>query len=355
MSSQVDSAISDFCNSYPNAPECGCFQFPVRVADQCSAQAEAGRDCVQHGNDCSGKQFLRYGDGIETRGLDGQYTESQFVVISFDQCVPYWCWNAQCWENSLLTGEILQGQLSCVNGICITVRGTDTITTNDLSIANASAFEPGGVMTKCDEAAKTAQPSFAPTLIQAPVDLIQAIPFKLVNSGQSTLNLKLESVTQNVIGVQTESIQRLLVSVNSFFTSVLPVNTYTLMQAYEGAVSRAGGTNLSIPVRPCPESDPNCTLPDGTLTSPRFWYSYITNGVQETFTFAPQLTLQPPSYQPQPRKPTVKVNTIPVWLWGSVGVAAVLFLLCVGLVVAARASAKQVGKLVLSPVQRAYL
>jgi hypothetical protein len=294
---QLDRCISIYCrNAGLNTNACSCMNFPFAQSSVCNAQASRGCN-VQPSpgeiNKCFGKEFSRVGGGYVNREKSGEISIAPYLLIQFDECIPYYCWNDLCYQpDSLLVSAIRseQNSDSCINSICINVQGVDQITISDLQPPPpADAFQPRTlVMARCGAGHTTATPVLLPTLFALSVDSLDAVPFSIANTGDDILNLTFVTTTNDIFKCTPPS--NITVGVHNFVNFNVGLDPTNLLGQWNGATD----PNVNDGTVTVQAWDENRVVPKGILRSPTFFYTFPSGTELQTFSFQLLLELGPP-------------------------------------------------------------
>lgn len=209
----LDNGLQQWCNSPQGLQsyECTCINFPTLQKAQCNAQdAQCWNGPPGTNNtECNGRTFTRV-----SGGCSGQQTsccldpatnnnipcEGTFLLITLAQCVPYYCWVAECTQASsqLLTSNVIASTQNgkCNVGTCINVQGTDVITITNAAFTpnkDSANYTPGYLLVGACGVQQFAYPNLLPTIYNLPVDQVSPLPVAISNSGDTFLQLYLES------------------------------------------------------------------------------------------------------------------------------------------------------------------
>ena len=289
----LDLAIVNYCNGLGgngfNSVECACLNMPTLAKESCEAQT----DCVGPPEDCYGKHFLRANQGMKTcnSGSCTNY-EGSYVDISFPECIPQVCWNQQCWNQySLLKTAQRDLQQNCVQGICVSIVGTNNITT---PVANPTAFEPASLLANCGDGPVGGYPIYVPTTWTTPVDNAFVLPASIANGGnQGILTLYFQSTTNfGGIDIGATVPDQIVIASNGKTVFNIEFDPVRLFSSWQKASNQ--DQTQDVTVKAIPECARTCTVPSNTIVSPTFFYKYFNNGNLEIFSFTLSLILQPP-------------------------------------------------------------
>jgi len=330
----LDAAITKYCSGafggnglYSN--ECSCLNMPLFAKDSCAAQT-----CGGDPQDCLGKNFARYNNGLSSCNNNTCTTYSgTYVNISFPECIPQTCWNQQCWNpDTLLKTAQRDLQKNCISGICVSIIGTDTITT---PAADPTAFQPSSFITRCGSGPVDGYPIYIPTVWNIAVDNTANIPSSIANGGnQGTLLLRYIK-TANYKGIDIGAQVPEEITIASGGRSVFNVsfNQALLYLAWKQATNADQTANVTVKDYPqcwvSGDTPVPCALPSNTIVSPIFYYEYYSHGVRQIFSFTVQLVLNPPvgTQQRNPANPIVMNKEIPRGVNIFAGVALFFFFL----------------------------
>jgi hypothetical protein len=206
----LDLGLQQWCNSQQGLQsyECTCISFPTLQKAQCTAQSTF----CQYGEtntDCLGRVFTRVSDGCS-----GEQTSccldpdtninipcaGTYLEITLGKCVPYFCWVAECTfgATQLLTSNIVASTQNgtCNVGTCINVQGTDLITITDAAFTpnkDSANYTPGYAIIGSCGVDQFPFPNLLPTIYTLPVDQVSPLPVAITNSGDSFLQLYLDT------------------------------------------------------------------------------------------------------------------------------------------------------------------
>lgn len=305
MIEYLDLAIVNYCNGLDsngfNSNECSCLNMPVVAKESCEAQL-----CGGDPEDCLGNHFLRPNQGMQTcnSGKCTNYTGS-YVDISFPECIPQVCWNQQCWnQNTLLKTAQRDLQQNCVQGICVSIIGTENITT---PVANPSAFEPASLLSNCGDGPVGGYPIYVPTTWTTPVDNAFVLPASIANGGnQGGLTLYYQSTTNfGGIDIGASVPDEIFIASNGKTVFNIEFDPVRLLSSWKQASNQDLTQNVTV--KDIPECARTCTVPSNTIVSPVFFYTFYDGGKLEIFSFSLSLVLTPPAgIQPKlPMNPLV--------------------------------------------------
>lgn len=325
LQTQLDNAIISYCKGVGiNSDECSCLNFPSTLSNQCSAQGSVARGCdATNILDCPGKQFTRVAGGFPVTEKNGTIVNTyQYIIVSFNECIPYYCWNDLCWQNnSLLPSWIRGNQQTCSSGICLNVQGVDQITITDLTPPpSAESFQPRQVlMGSCGRGHQPATPTFIPTQWNSPINNTFYLPLAITNNGDDILNLVYQQTTNNSF----------LATVPPYIT-IGPHGSYNFNVYFNNTLLTDLFTNLS------PNNEFNVTVtkfdgktPAYTIQSPEFFYNFNSGGTTQTFSFTLEMILRPPVNNEVQAEPTVIVKRVPLGFQIAAVASAVLVLISI--------------------------
>jgi hypothetical protein len=314
---QLDAAMLTYCKGPGiNSNECSCLNFPSTLSDQCQAQGVVERGCdASNIEDCPGKIFTRVSGGYPVPQKDGTtISTSQYIIVSFDECIPYYCWNDLCWQNNSLLPSWIRGrQQTCSTGVCINVQGVDQITITDLvPPPSAQSFQPRQIlMGGCGKGHTTAFPTLIPTQWNSPIDNTFYLPLAITNNGDDILNLILEDITDNSFKASVPTF--ITIGPHGSFNFNVSFDNTLLTNLWTQAVLDDPTKNVTVRKVVGP-------IPAYTIQSPTFWYSFNAGGTTQVFTFSLDMVLRPPVGDQADVEPTVVNKQIPL----SVNIVAIV-------------------------------
>jgi hypothetical protein len=314
---QLDAAMLAYCKGPGvNSTECSCLNFPSTLSDQCKAQGVASRGCdASNIQDCPGKIFTRVSGGYPVPQKDGTTVSTlPYIIVSFDECIPYYCWNDLCWQNNSLLPSWIRGrQQTCSTGVCINVQGVDEITITDLvPPPSAQSFQPRQIlMGGCGKGHTTAFPTLIPTQWNTPIDNTYFLPLAITNNGDDILNLVLEDITDNSFKCTVPSF--ITIGPHGSFNFNVNFDNTLLTNLWTNAVGNDFTQNVTV-------TKFVGNTPPRTIQSPTFWYSFNSGGTTQVFTFNLEMILRPPVNDQADVQPTVVNKQIPL----SVNIVAIV-------------------------------
>ena len=329
LQNELDDTIEAYCNlAGRNSNACSCMNFPTLLAQQCNAQGSRG--CNEPDpKACYGKYFTRAGGSTPVQTPGGEWTFPPYIEIQFEECIPYWCWNDLCWQpDALLVSKIRTDQNSCIDGICISIQGVDTISIPQgfTPPPSADTFRPRQfVMTQCGQGYQTATPVLIPTLLRIGADSVDALPFAISNVGDDILNMTLSTVTNDLFQCLPPSV--LTISPKNSNNFNVRVDPTLMLQRWKDATDPdVDNGNVSIlGVDDLPQ------IPVGVLQSPTFFYTYNAGLQRQTFSYNINLVLLPAISDQTYNQPTVVNKRIPLGV--NIGVIAAAFICFIAIVV----------------------
>ena len=345
----LNTAKNNWCNGGgAGSRECDCLAFPTRQAAQCSAQAQVQRGCNVNDPNCSGRLFIRNNDGCNgcCRNANNEIIpcEGQYIQIETTQCIPYYCWVAECFSpEQLLTSNIIDATLpggDCYQGLCVTAVGTSQIqiqsAPGDPGIpasmfppnAASGSFTPGyNILANCG-APNNPLPLITPTLYVRTIDQMN-IPIGVVVSNSGIIGLTLRLVTPQLappnygwasaptqIVVPPKGIAQFVVTFS--YAALLPSYNNAALGTTDGVVETS-----SAVVAPAP----------GVIPAATWTYEYSWEGTTQQFilsfgdakAFQLGLRLFPPSTAPA--QPLPRPSLLPLGGWIALAACFAFFLL----------------------------
>jgi len=267
-----------------NLTECSCLNATKQVdlATQCNLNQTSCGDTNPPLVNCKGQRFARklQGDVFQGKTLSGE-----FVNISFDQCLPYYCWVDACWNTDpdvFKTFDARSSQtLGCGNA-CISVVGENTISFGRGSFDHVAPVKT--IFPVCNSSNNVPTINYIPITFKSSVDRLLTIQANLnsVNniSGQTAfLNLtgstsddsgnywlEYPSTVSSPFSVPNAGVRALTFTVNN-----------TLLQ--NSFLKKATFLLDSFPSVLVCDPDPysSCRqgrLPQNVITSPTFTFTY---------------------------------------------------------------------------------
>ena len=200
----MDKIKLDWCSqpfNYNNS-ECLClsvFQRNQQFNNQCRLNITSCSGFPQDPTECYGKFFSKQNDGDSYNG-ETYGPSTKFVNISFDRCQPYYCWTDICWDPDVYkTYGAFRSQTEGCGNVCISVKGENTLTINDISNAGFNNIRPATTtMPICNQNSDAINLFYIPQFYRAPVNLFTVIPVNIGNqSNGRNAFMKLESSQSN--------------------------------------------------------------------------------------------------------------------------------------------------------------
>ena len=276
LMAKVDQAETQFCSVYQSANECRCLQFPLQNQNQCQQQKAlhgCTPDTVGKPQRCEGKEFVRESEA---------YVDAAFMNVSFENCMPYWCWADVCWAENGATQQLLpswvrDGQLQCTENICINILEQDTISGVLVPAASANFWGPSTARFNLCRNNAPASPVYFPNQYQVPINVIENYPFifYLSNPGNEYATLVLDTIT----GVTPENN---FLSTDGLTTlTAIPNNITRFQFTIDGPLLTAlynirSNFTETIAVRKVPQTTKD-------IQSPIFNYTYTVGGTETQF------------------------------------------------------------------------
>jgi hypothetical protein len=274
-------------------PECLCMSAIARnqqFAQQCKLNITSCSGFPQDPSECYGQYFSKQNTGDSYNG-ESYGPGIKFMNISFDRCQPYYCWTDICWNPDVFKpyGAFRSQTEGCGN-VCISVKGENTMTINDISNAAFSNIRPATTtMPICNQNSDAINLFYLPEFFRAPVNLFTFIPFNVGNQSNGITGfMKLESSLSNNslnsfwLTPPANTAEFIEVPGNGQVTLNFNVNTALLAQIYNTKTQVPNPARNNIPeVYVCykdqnPEDNSCGTLtPDEYILSPTYKYSYV--------------------------------------------------------------------------------
>jgi len=189
-----------------NNPECGCLSALARNTQfntQCKLNISSCSAFPQDTSECYGRYFSKQNTGDSYDG-ETYGPGIQFMNISFDRCQPYYCWTDICWDPDVYkTYAGIRSQTVGCGNVCISVKGENTMTINDVTNASFNNIRPATTtMPICNRNNDTINLFYLPEFFRAPVNLFSTIPVNVGNQSNGlSAFMKLESsVSNNTLG-----------------------------------------------------------------------------------------------------------------------------------------------------------
>ena len=336
-----------------NNSECLClsvFQRNLQFNNQCRLNITSCSGFPADPSECYGRFFSKQNDGSS---YDGQsFTpDKQFINISFDRCQPYYCWTDICWDPDVYKtyGAFRSQTVGCGN-VCITVKGENTLTINDISNAGFNNIRPATTtMPICNRNSDAINLFYLPQIYRAPVNLFTIIPVNVGNqsNGINAYMQLVSSESNNPYGFWLNpplNSQGLIeVPGNAQITLNFTVDTQMLNSVYSLKTPVPNPSRGNVPeVVVCDDSDASANscgnlTPNQYILSPSYKYSYVQTQIDPATGDPYQITTFITLYAnmivlPQDLTPTVPstktvANEDPSWARYLIVVCVLIFIL----------------------------
>jgi hypothetical protein len=326
--------------NYDN-PECLCMSALARnqqFNQQCKLNVTSCSGFPQNTGECYAQFFSKQNNGDSYNG-ETYGPGIKFINISFDRCQPYYCWTDICWDPDVYKpfGAFRSQSVGCGN-VCISVKGENTMTINDISNAAFSNIRPATTtMPVCNQNSDAINLFYLPEFFRSPLNLFTFIPVNVGNQSNGiTAFMKLESSLSNNslnsfwFTPPPNTNEFIEIPGNAQATLNFAVDTTLLQQIYSTKTPVPNPNRANVPeVYVCykdqdPENNSCGTLtPDEYILSPTYTYSYVQTVInpdgtpsQTTsfITLYANLIVLPSNLSPSapPSKPIAADN--PTWL-----------------------------------------
>jgi hypothetical protein len=331
-----------------NLTECVCLNATKQtdLAEQCNLnQTECGDNNPPSLN-CRGRQFAKK---LEGDVFAGKTLSGEFVNISFDNCLPYFCWVDACWNTDPDVFKPFDARasqtLGCGNA-CITVVGENTI-----SFGNGSFDHVAPVQTTfpvCNSSNNVPTINYIPITYKTSVDRLTTIQTNL----NSVNNLNGQQAFLRLTGSTSDEFGNFWLDYPSTVSSPFSVPnagvralTFTVNQTLlqNSYLRKTPFLLASVPSVLVCEPDPESVCRQGrdsqnVLTSPTFTFTYqqFPGGgriVTQEVTVYAHAILWPASFvipNLVPKRSISRTNS-PVWSRIALYVFLGIFLVCLGL------------------------
>jgi len=342
----LDPLKTRWCATNSSRAECACLNAikDTGLGGQCVANA---LQCPGEILECNGTSFTKEYKGETFNGASiGDHGSAIFTNISFDRCLPYYCWADVCWSSDVFkTYAAINSQTVGCGNACISVVAENTITIQgQTSFDHLSPIQT--VFPQCNKSSGAPDIYYIPQTWKSSVNLVQqyVANVQCVSNGESGF-LRLVGSTSDDLGqywleypnTLSSIIQILPGRVQSF---TFTVNTLQLQAAY----SRKTGThdaNTGInQVNVCDTTiqGNSCQYysQESYIQSPSFDFEYTyldPNSMltTRTLTVYAHMILYPPSTSVvenyTPRK-TLNSTSSPPWSRYILLASLILFILC---------------------------
>jgi hypothetical protein len=168
-----------------NNPECACLSVLARNSQfnkQCKLNITSCSAFPQDPSECYGQFFSKQNTGDSYNGQTFG-PGIQFMNISFDRCQPYYCWTDVCWDPEVYkTYAGIRSQTVGCGNVCISVKGENTMTINDVTNASFNNIRPATTtMPICNKNDDSINLFYLPEFFRAPLNLFSTIPVSIGN------------------------------------------------------------------------------------------------------------------------------------------------------------------------------
>ena len=276
-----------------NNPECSCLSVLARNAqfnNQCKLNVSSCSAFPQDSSECYGRFFSKQNTGDSYNG-ETFGPGILFMNISFDRCQPYYCWTDVCWDPDVYkTYAGIRSQTVGCGNVCISVKGENTMTINDVTNASFNNIRPATTtMPICNRNNDTINLFYLPEFFRAPVNLFSTIPVNVGNqsNGISAFMTLVSSQSNNTLGYwwfqPPTGLQEFIeIPGGEQRTFNFTVNTQLLQLLYNSKIPIPNSTRGNTPeVIVChtnadPDQNSCGNVPQNSLIeSPSYVYSYI--------------------------------------------------------------------------------
>lgn len=346
----LDPLKYQWCNAplNQNLYECTCLNATKQgdLATQCELNKTACGDTNPPLINCKGQKFAKK---LQGDVFSGQTLTGEFVNISFDNCLPYYCWADVCWNTDpdvFKTFDARASQtLGCGNA-CISVVGENTISFGKGSFDNVAPVQTAFPV--CNSSNNVPIVHYIPITFKTSVDTIQTVQANL----NSVNNLSGQVAYLNLTGSTSDDLGNYWLQYPSTVSSpfsvpnagvralTFTVNNTLLQNSY---LKKTPFLLDSVPTVLVCDPDPESVcrqgkLPQNVITSPTFTFTYqqFPGGgriVNQEITVSAHLILWPAtSVIPNlvPKRSFNRTNS-PPWSRLTLYVCIGIFLVCLGL------------------------
>ena len=172
-----------------NNPECQCLSALSRNSqfnNQCKLNITSCSEFPQDPSECYGRFFSKQNTGDSYNG-ESFGPGIQFMNITFDRCQPYYCWTDICWDPDVYkTYAGIRSQTVGCGNVCISVKGENTLSINDVTNASFNNIRPATTtMPICNKSDDSINLFYLPEFYRAPVNFFSTIPVTVGNQSNN--------------------------------------------------------------------------------------------------------------------------------------------------------------------------
>jgi hypothetical protein len=346
----LDPLKFQWCNAALNLnlSECACLNATKQgdLETQCNLnQTECG-DTNPPMLNCKGRRFAKK---LQGDVFGGTTLTGEFVNISFDQCLPYYCWVDACWNTDpdvFKTFDARSSQTVGCGNACITVVGENTISFGKGSFDHVAPVQT--TFPVCNSSNNVPTINYIPITFKSSVDNLITIQANL----NSVNNLSGQTAFLNLTGSTSDDSGNFWLEYPSTVSSPFSVPnagvralTFTVNNALlqNSFLKKTPFLLDSVPSVLVCDPDPASIcrqgkLPQNVISSPTFTFTYqqFPGGgkvVNQEVTVSAYAILWPASSQiPNlvPKRSFNRTNS-PTWSRISIFVCIGIFLVCLGL------------------------
>lgn len=342
----LDPLKTQWCRTQTSRAECECLNAiqDTGLGGQCVANAS---QCPGEILDCNGSSFSKEYKGETFNGRSiGDPTSALFTNISFDRCLPYYCWADACWSSDVFkTYAAINSQTVGCGNACISVVAENTISLNgQSSFDNIAPIQT--VFPLCNKSTGAPDIYYIPQTWKSSVNLVDryVANVQCVSTGESGF-LRLVGSQSDDLGqfwleyptTLSDLIQILPGTARSF---TFTVNTVQLQAAYSQK-SGVNDPNTGIPqVNVCDSTiqENSCQYfnQESYIKSPSFDFEYTYVDVNRmlatrTLNVYAHMILFPPSdtiVENFTRRKSLNSTAFPPWSRYILIASLAIFILC---------------------------